>query len=85
MNCLKALGGNYMNNQIAIVVLVVPVLIALGVQAFTISQLADQVDQLSSKVIHSTSQQLGVPNYPILIPKDQNCEDDAFQGKRESL
>jgi len=74
-----------MNNQIAIVVLVVPVLIALGVQAFTISQLADQVDQLSSKVIQSGSQQLRVPNFPILTPKDQICEDDAFRGERESL
>lgn len=80
MNPVKA----HMKNQM-IVTVIIPVVIALAIQAYMMFKLTDQVSQLSAKISQLNSQQLEGPNFPILTPEKPGCEIDIFEGQRESL
>jgi len=67
------------------VTVIIPVVIALAIQACMMFQLTKQVNQLSARISPPGSQKLEKPNFPIFTPAKPGCDSDVFEGQRESL
>ena len=67
------------------VTVIIPVVIALAIQAYMMFQLTKQVSQLNALIRPPGSQKLEMPNFPIFTPAKPCCESDVFEGRRESL
>ena len=72
-----------MNRQMT--VLTIAVVFSLFIQAYLIFQLTNEVIRLDNRYHLTDYQPTGMGNLPILNPKDQGCEIDSYETKRESL
>jgi hypothetical protein len=72
-----------MKNQI--IIIVVGLAIALGLQTYTMFQLNDRFNQLSLQMSLAVRPQVEMSKIPTLTPAKPGCDANFFEGHSESL